>query len=109
MCVTGVCILRDLLAMALSLTAMKLDAALATCLRAHVTRKGSADPDPAPATSHYGPLESKNSKLNYPELPGKLPALQAADSRATPAQSNGHWMMANGFQCASIFSCVKLL
>lgn len=69
MCVTGVCILRDLLAMALSLTAMKLDAALATCLRAHVTRKGSAalDPAAAPATSHYGPLESKNSKLNYPE------------------------------------------
>lgn len=64
-CVTGVCILRDLLAMALSLTAMKLDAALATCLRAHVTRKGSAAL--APATSHYGPLESKNSKLNYPE------------------------------------------
>lgn len=64
-----VCILRDLLAMALSLTAMKLDAALATCLRAHVTRKGSADPDPAaaPATLHYGLLESKNSKLNYPE------------------------------------------
>lgn len=28
----AVCILRDLLAMALSLTAMKLDAALATCL-----------------------------------------------------------------------------